>query len=319
MSSLVLLLCCLVSTLSALGVGVTTRTPAPRTPALCGDPVSPVVDVREKTFVRYIYEGGTLTRGRLCLLPTASSITALDVLRALVDDGVDLKRFYACVYETEASGGGWLPVLRTLTELPAHEVDAAADNFEIPAIAGSRIDVQLCRRQGDSADALAADAAAGPPSGHLPKDGFHAIGVVNTKNQANVGTLWRSAYQLGAAFLFTVGTRYRQQPTDTLRTDSRLPLFELDDWSAFVNFAPARAKWVAIEMGGTPLAEFEHPHNAVYILGSEDAGLPPSILSACHEVVSIPSERYSSFNVASAGSIVLYDRLAKKERRKERE
>ena len=134
-----------------------------------------------------------------------------------------------------------------------------------------------------------------------------------------MGTLWRSAYQLGAAFLFTVGTRYRQQPTDTLRTDSRLPLFELDDWSAFVNFAPARAKWVAIEMGGTPLAEFEHPHNAVYILGSEDAGLPPSILSACHEVVSIPSERYSSYNVASAGSIVLYDRLAKKERRKERE
>ena len=66
-------------------------------------------------------------------------------------------------------------------------------------------------------------------------------------------------------------------------------------------------------------AEFEHPHNAVYILGSEDAGLPPSILSACHEVVSIPSERYSSYNVASAGSIVLYDRLAKKERRKEKE
>ena len=119
-------------------MGATTN--APRTPALRGDPISPVVDVREKTFVRYIYEGGTLTRGRLCLLPTGS-VTALDVLRALVDDGVDLKRFYACVYETEASGGGWLPVLRTLTELPAH-VDAAADNFEIPAIAGARIDVQ---------------------------------------------------------------------------------------------------------------------------------------------------------------------------------
>ena len=146
MRSLALLLCCcLVPAISALSLGATTN--APRTPALRGDPISPVVDVREKTFVRYIYEGGTLTRGRLCLLPTGS-VTALDVLRAL-DDGVDLKRFYACVYETEASGGGWLPVLRTLTELPAHEVDAA-DNFEIPAIAGSRIDVQLCRRQGDS-------------------------------------------------------------------------------------------------------------------------------------------------------------------------
>ena len=57
MSSLVLLLCCcLVSVLSALNVGATTKPPAPRTPALKGDPISPVVDVREKTFVRKILD-----------------------------------------------------------------------------------------------------------------------------------------------------------------------------------------------------------------------------------------------------------------------
>ena len=50
----------------------------------------------------------------------------------------------------------------------------------------------------------------------------------------------------------------------------------------------------------------------MYILGSEDHGLPPAVLRACHERVSIPSERYSSYNVAMAGSIVLYDRLAKR-------
>ena len=76
---------------------------------------------------------------------------------------------------------------------------------------------------------------------------------MNTKNQASVGTLWRSAYQLGAAFIFTTGTRYRQQPTDTLKTDSRLPLFELDDWSQFAQFAPSRCKWVAVEMCGRRL------------------------------------------------------------------
>ena len=46
--------------------------------------------------------------------------------------------------------------------------------------------------------------------------------------------------------MFTIGTRYRQQPTDTLKTDSRLPLFELDDWSQFAQFAPSRCKWVAV-------------------------------------------------------------------------
>ena len=64
-------------------------------------------------------------------------------------------------------------------------------------------------------------------------------------------------------------------------------------------------------VGGTPLEEFEHPLDAVYILGSEDAGVPRSILRACHEVVSLRSERYASYNVAVAGSLVLHDRLIK--------
>ena len=36
-------------------------------------------------------------------------------------------------------------------------------------------------------------------------EGFCAIGIVNAKNPTNNGTLWRSAYQFGAAFTFTVG------------------------------------------------------------------------------------------------------------------
>ena len=64
-------------------------------------------------------------------------------------------------------------------------------------------------------------------------------------------------------------------------------------------------------MGGTPLDEFEHPERAVYILGAEDTGLPRAAAQACHRHVSLPSERYASYNVAMAGSIVLYDRMAK--------
>jgi tRNA C32,U32 (ribose-2'-O)-methylase TrmJ len=39
------------------------------------------------------------------------------------------------------------------------------------------------------------------------------------------------------------------------------------------------------------------------------------VIDACHERVALPSVRYSSYNVAVAGSIVLYDRLAKERRR----
>ena len=58
---------------------------------------------------------------------------------------------------------------------------------------------------------------------------------------------------------------------------------------------------VAIEMGGTPLEEFEHPDRAIYLLGSEDTGLPKSVVHACHQHVALPAERYESYNVAMAG------------------
>lgn len=49
----------------------------------------------------------------------------------------------------------------------------------------------------------------------------------------------------------------------------------------------------------------------MYILGSEDHGIPGNVLKVCHKSVSLPSVRYPSFNVAVSGSIVMYDRIAK--------
>jgi len=69
---------------------------------------------------------------------------------------------------------------------------------------------------------------------------------------------------------------------------------------------------VCIEMGGVPLSEYVHPRNAVYVLGSEDHGVPRSVLRGCREIVSLESELYGSYNVAVAGSIVMYDRLVKR-------
>ena len=40
----------------------------------------------------------------------------------------------------------------------------------------------------------------------------------------------------------------------------------------------AARQWVVVEMGGEPLETFKHPDQAIYILGSEDTGLPDSIV-----------------------------------------
>jgi tRNA(Leu) C34 or U34 (ribose-2'-O)-methylase TrmL len=44
---------------------------------------------------------------------------------------------------------------------------------------------------------------------------YFEIGIYHPKTRNNVGTLWRSAYQLGASGLFTIGRRYERQSSDT--------------------------------------------------------------------------------------------------------
>ncbi len=36
---------------------------------------------------------------------------------------------------------------------------------------------------------------------------YFEIGIFHPKTKENIGTLWRSAYQLGAAGIFTIGKR----------------------------------------------------------------------------------------------------------------
>ena len=90
-----------------------------------------------------------------------------------------------------------------------------------------------------------------------------------------------------------------------------MPAFRFDSWGAFCAAAPFGATWVAIEMGGVPLQDFEHPERAVYVLGAEDAGLPAAVVRACHHCVSLEGVRAASFNVSVAGTLVMYDRLVK--------
>lgn len=298
------------SVLLSLGLAVTNhRAGSPLSPTLVGyEPATSVL-------IRYIYDGSTLSQGRLTHLPDVvdNQVSSNQVWSAIAADGVDIERWSAAAYETTASTGAWM----TLPPPQSHEAMAfpLSDPDDDHGGGARRIDIKLSAKgTGVSMDAAAA-LTADVPCGKIAPSGYFGIGVVNTKNQANVGTLWRSAYQLGASFLFTIGTRYRHVPTDTVSAPQRVPLFEHNDWNAFVEAAPRGALWVAVEMGGTPLADFEHPRDAVYLLGSEDAGLPTSVMRACHRVVSIECENYASYNVAVAGSLIMYDRMAKERKR----
>lgn len=138
--------------------------------------------------------------------------------------------------------------------------------------------------------------------------GFFEIGVYHSKTEQNIGTLWRSAYQLGASGIFTIGRRYRGQSSDTCQAHRHIPLRHYQDFEEFNRFRPAGAILVGVEMGGIPIQEFTHPQRAIYLLGAEDHGLPPKIIERCNVLVSLSAVTRESYNVAVAGSIVLYHR-----------
>jgi tRNA G18 (ribose-2'-O)-methylase SpoU len=142
--------------------------------------------------------------------------------------------------------------------------------------------------------------------------GYFGIGIYRSKTPVNVGTLWRSAYQLGAAFIFTVGKRYSQQASDTVKAWRHIPLLDFVSIDELVDGLPYSCPLVGVEMGGKPLSGFTHPERAVYLLGAEDHGLPDAVLNRCQHIVSLEAARTESFNVAVAGSLVMYDRMQRR-------
>jgi len=137
--------------------------------------------------------------------------------------------------------------------------------------------------------------------------GYFGIGIYHPKFEENVGGLWRSAHALGASFIFTIGARYRQQPTDTTKAERHIPLFEYDDGEDFFNNRPKDSMVVGIEIDedAHDLCTFAHPARALYLLGAEDSGLQ-EMYGYCDALVKIQSDY--CLNVATTGAIVMYDR-----------
>lgn len=140
--------------------------------------------------------------------------------------------------------------------------------------------------------------------------GYFGIGIENAKTKTNIGTLWRSANIFGAAFIFTVGKRYKEQKSDTPKTTRHLPLLHYSTIEDMHDHLPHDSTLVGIEMHerASPLSLTTHPERAVYLLGAEDYGLTPEAVDLCSQLIYLPGGR--SMNVSVAGSIVMYDRVA---------
>ena len=143
---------------------------------------------------------------------------------------------------------------------------------------------------------------------------FFGIGILNGKTPENLGVLWRSAQNLGASFIFTIGNRYAKQASDTHNAVKSMPYFHYETFQDFFRNLPKGARIVGVEMteNSEILEDFKHPRRCVYLLGAEDHGLTKEAIDQAHFLVEFPSKM--SLNVAVAGSIVLYDRTRSKKR-----
>lgn len=143
--------------------------------------------------------------------------------------------------------------------------------------------------------------------------GFFAIGILNPKIEPNIGTLMRSAFLYDAAYVFTIGDRYTRHAADTPNTQLSIPLFNYANVEDMIAHMPAKTDLVGVELetGATNLQKYQHRERAVYLLGAEDSGLDIGTMAKCKDLVQIPTVRPYSMNVASAGSILLYDRYIK--------
>lgn len=137
------------------------------------------------------------------------------------------------------------------------------------------------------------------------------IALVDPKSPANVGAVMRAAGCYGADQVRYSGTRFERAAryqTDTKDMLSKIPLLREDD---LLSGLPADMKIVCVELaeGASPLPQFVHPQQAIYVFGPEDGSLPQALIDQADHVVYVPT--VTCMNLAASVNVVLYDRLAK--------
>lgn len=147
--------------------------------------------------------------------------------------------------------------------------------------------------------------------------GFSVIGLVNPKSSLNVGSALRAAGCYDASLVVISGNRPEHYmgriATDTQKAYRSIPTQRVAD---VFDACPYDCIPVAVDLvpGARNLVDFEHPERAFYIFGPEDGTLGKAVTDRCKFSVMVPTS--FCMNLAATVNVVLYDRLAKQQRRR---
>lgn len=139
--------------------------------------------------------------------------------------------------------------------------------------------------------------------------GFFAIGAEGISKPMNLGNLMRSAHAFGASFVFTIDAhkKLEEPASDTSKAPIHLPLYQ---WQSIAEMnLPHKCSLVGVELldEAVDLPSFRHPLQAAYVLGPERGSLSPELIEKCDHIIKIPTS--FCINVATAGAIIMYDRV----------
>lgn len=144
-----------------------------------------------------------------------------------------------------------------------------------------------------------------------------AIAAWNITKEHNVGSLVRTAHAVAAEEVLLIGER--DWNVEAARTAELFTtVTQVPDANAFRRHLEDREyTLVAVELDdrAVNLFDAEYPERPCFLLGAELGGVPPDLLDDAELVVQIPQwGLVPSLNLAVAGSVVLYDFLAKRQR-----
>ena len=146
-----------------------------------------------------------------------------------------------------------------------------------------------------------------------------AIAAWEISKEHNVGTLVRTAHATAASEVILLGER--EWNIEAARTaDLYTNIIQLPAETQVLLAHLKAHDWnlVAVELDetSTNLFEASYPPRPCFLLGAEIGGVPKELLDSAELIVQIPQwGLVPCLNLAVAGSIVVYDYLAKRHRR----
>jgi hypothetical protein len=142
-----------------------------------------------------------------------------------------------------------------------------------------------------------------------PTRAYFALGVLGGRLPSNIAGLWRTAFDFGASFVFSVDAALPKTASEEITARKYGPVFGYQSVEDFLTHRPGDCQLVLVARDAQPEARpwsrFTHPDRAIYLLVNED--VPETLRQAASHELSLPG---ALSNLTVAGSIILSHRDA---------